>query len=173
MRRRSTSTVARSRPVALVTYQDDAPAEDLVLATALRRRGLAVAHPRWSDPRVDWRAFRLAVVRSTWDYHLRRPEFLRWISRTARSVELWNPPRTLRWNTDKRYLNDLAAAGVPVPPTIRLTGGRPVDVERIFRRFPGRSIVVKPEVSGGGFATSRFGPRQRRAARAEIFRLLR
>ena len=54
------------------------------------------------------------VLRSPWDYAPRRDEFVAW----ARPVpRLANPADVVRWNTDKRYLAELAAAGVPVVPT--------------------------------------------------------
>ena len=68
----------------------------------------------WDDPAVDWAAFDLVVVRSTWDYTLDRTAFLAWAAAVPR---LLNPLPVLTWNTDKHYLRDLAAAGVPVVPT--------------------------------------------------------
>ena len=56
------------------------------------------------------------VVRSTWDYVPRRREYLAWADRVAGVTTLANPADVLRWNTDKRYLADLAAAGVPWSP---------------------------------------------------------
>ena len=68
----------------------------------------------WDDPAVDWDAFDLTVVRSTWDYVGRRDEFLAWAESVPR---LHNPAEVLRWNTDKRYLAELTEAGLPVVPT--------------------------------------------------------
>jgi hypothetical protein len=61
------------------------------------------------------------VVRSCWDYVPRRAEFLAWAQRVPR---LANPAEVLAWNTDKRYLRELAAAGVPVVPTTWVAPGR-------------------------------------------------
>ena len=62
----------------------------------------------WDDADVDWARFDLVVIRSTWDYIDRRDDFVAW----ARSVDrLANPADVIAWNTDKRYLRELAAAG--------------------------------------------------------------
>lgn len=94
----------------------------------------------WDDPRVDWDAFDLAVVRSTWDYVPRREEFLRWAGRVPR---LANPAPILRWNTDKRYLRELEEAGIPIVPTQWVAPGESFEI-----RFDG-PVVVKPTVGAG------------------------
>ena len=54
------------------------------------------------------------------DYARRRDEFVAW----ARTVPaLVNPADVVAWNTDKRYLGQLAAAGAPVVHTDYVTPG--------------------------------------------------
>jgi hypothetical protein len=77
----------------------------------------------WDDPDLDWAGYDLAVIRSTWDYTLRTGAFLAWAERCAALTTLANPPGVVRWNADKRYLGELAAAGVPVVPTRYLPPG--------------------------------------------------
>jgi glutathione synthase/RimK-type ligase-like ATP-grasp enzyme len=107
----------------------------------------------WDAP-LDWGAFDLVVLRSTWDYAERREAFLRW----ARSLrQVLNPVPVLEWNTDKeRYLGDLAAAGVPVVPT------RFVQPGGAFAP-PADTFVVKPAVSAGGRSSARFAAGDERA----------
>lgn len=61
------------------------------LAPALSQHGLTAALVAWDDPTVDWSAFRLCVIRATWNYYLRLPEFLAWAERVATVTALWNP----------------------------------------------------------------------------------
>src|SRR4051794_40396549 len=72
-------------------------ADDVLLARALGDATPAV----WDDPAVDWAAFDLVVIRSTWDYTGRRDQFVEWAQRVG--DRLVNPPEVVRWNTDKRY----------------------------------------------------------------------
>jgi glutathione synthase/RimK-type ligase-like ATP-grasp enzyme len=120
----------------LPELDDDGPA----LLAALEAEGLAPEVAVWDDPAIDWDAYDLVVVRTTWDYWDRRDDFLAW----ARSVpRLANPASVIEWNTDKAYLGRLADAGVPVVPTEYVTsvdGWVP----------PGEPYVVKPTVSAGG-----------------------
>jgi glutathione synthase/RimK-type ligase-like ATP-grasp enzyme len=116
----------------------------------------------WDDPSVEWEAFDLVVLRSTWDYAERREAFLDW----ARSLpSVLNPVLVLEWSTDKqRYLTDLEAAGVPVVRTRFLPPGSTLDP-------PGEPFVVKPTVSAGGRSSARFESDEAHAAEALLARI--
>jgi len=133
---------------------EDGPA----LLEALTTLGIAGMPAVWDSPAVDWQEFGLVVIRSTWDYAERRGEFLDWASRLTRVL---NPLPVLRWSTDKRYLAELEAAGVPVVPTRFLELGE---------RFepPGGRFVVKPVFSAGGRASARYEPEGADAAGAHV-----
>ena len=121
--------------------------DDHLLIAALRERGAEAERPRWDDPGVAWDGFDLVVIRSTWDYTWRRDEFVAWAD--ALGPRLHNTPELVRWNTDKRYIADLAGSGVPVVETTYVAPGDPVPpIER--------EVVVKPTVSAGGRNTGRF-----------------
>ncbi|WP_433324930.1 ATP-grasp domain-containing protein [Spirillospora sp. CA-294931] len=149
--------------VAFATFaaMPEGNAELPLLREALRSGfGIESAVTRWDDPLADWSAHELVVIRSTWDYTTRLEEFLGW----ARAVpRLANPVDVVRWNTDKRYLRDLAEAGVPVVPTL----WDPADLPS---RWP--DLVIKPAVSAGARGTARWGPSQRERARAHLRELL-
>lgn len=120
-------------------------------------RLLGATYEVWSDPEVDWQRYDRVVVRSTWDYTLRVGEFVDWAARVG-PERLRNPPAALAWNADKRYLTDLADAGLPtVPTTFVEPGGAPPELQG--------EVVVKPTVSAGGRDTGRFGPAHHDEAR--------
>lgn len=123
------------------------------------RELLGARWARWDDPGVDWAAFDLVVVRSTWDYQHDLPGFLAWAARVPRLV---NPASVLAWNTDKHYLAAVAAAGLPVVPTTFLAPGDALPAE-----LPGE-LVLKPTVSAGSRDTGRFRPQADRAAAAAL-----
>ena len=138
--------------VALVRSREPeraARADDL-LVERLVARGVSVARPCWDDPDVDWSAFDLAVVRTTWDYAERREEFLAWAQRAGELVPLHNPPDVLRWNTHKGYLLELEERGAPVVPTAWLGQGDRVEVGDVLAARGWSRAVVKPAVGVGG-----------------------
>jgi glutathione synthase/RimK-type ligase-like ATP-grasp enzyme len=123
-----------------------------VLVGALRDAGVdAVALP-WDDPGTDWSGFDLVVIRSTWDYSWRADEFVAWAEKCGAATRLANPAAVVRWNADKRYLGDLAAAGVPVVPTRYLAPG---DAPALP---DGHEYVVKPTSGAGARYAARYTP---------------
>jgi len=148
--------------------------EDLApLETALRAAGVAPSIVEWDDAAIDWSAFDLAVLRSTWDYSMRQPEFLRWIDRISPLTTLVNPREVVRWNTDKHYLAQLAKAGVPVVPSTFVEPGE--DASRALDAFlatAGEEFVVKPSIGAGSRDAQRYARGERDAALAHARRLL-
>ena len=133
---------------------DSGDGDDDGLVAALRRRGLYARWMSWDDPRTE--TADLVILRATWDYAERREEFLAW-SRRVRN--LLNPPALVEWNSDKHYLRDLAAAGVPtVPSWFFEPGDRPT--------LPDGELVVKPAVGAGSIDTLRFTDRSPATAHA-------
>jgi hypothetical protein len=154
-----------SAKVALVTCAEFADLwdDDFPLRDALRERGVTVDAVRWDDPAADWARYDLVVIRSPWDYMSRRDEFVAWAWRVPR---LLNPADIVEWNTDKRYLHELAAAGLPVTPTTyiapRGSWAAPADGE----------WVIKPTVSAASKDTRRYRlPEQRALAEDHVRRL--
>jgi glutathione synthase/RimK-type ligase-like ATP-grasp enzyme len=153
--------------VALATCSllPDLDDDERSLIRALDTCGLA-AEPRvWDDPSIRWDDCRLVVVRSTWDYSDRRDAFLEWCAGVPRVL---NPVPVIRWNTDKTYLRDLEAAGIPVVATSWIApasgpGEWPL---------PKGHVVVKPAISSGSQRTSRYDPFNHDVARLHIQRLL-
>lgn len=115
----------------------------------------------WDDPEVDWSRFDVAIIRSTWNYTERLDEFLAWAARTAEVTTLMNPLPTLLWNTDKRYLADLADRDLPVAPTTFVAPGDEWDGDL------SGMVVVKPSV-GAGSAGARLFRHQPSAAREHM-----
>ncbi|MFY1693740.1 ATP-grasp domain-containing protein [Plantactinospora sp. WMMB782] len=154
--------------VALVTCAElpELDPDDRLLLAPLAERGLRVEAAVWDDPAVDWAGYALAVLRSAWDYPTRRAEFVAWAESVPR---LANPAGLVCWNTDKRYLRELAGAGVPTVPTDWLAP----DTDWVLPAEPGE-YVLKPVVGAGSLDTGRYdltGAEHRELAVAHVRRL--
>ena len=126
-------------------HDDDLP----LLVAAAADAGVRAEVVRWDDADADWDGVDRVVVRSCWDYTWRLQEFLAW---AARVPVVHNPVEVLRWNADKTYLRDVAAAGCPVVPTVW-------DPESADELPDAAEWVVKPSVSAGSRDTARWASR--------------
>ena len=111
----------------------------------------------WDDPAVDWAAFDLVVVRSTWDYQERR-DAVPGLGAGLGDAAVNPPDGRSSWNTDKRYLRRArrrrAARGADRRSSRPARRSRAPD-GRVRRQADGRA---------GSRDTARFEPRRRRAA---------
>lgn len=142
--------------------------EDLApLLAALHAANIKAEVCDWDDDAVDWSGYSAVLLRSTWDYTRRLNEFLAWCERVSTVTSLLNPLDVVRWNCDKRYLRDLAKAGVPVVESVFIEPGTPADAFPEYREF-----VVKPAISAGSRDTRRHLHERRPEAIAHIQDLL-
>ncbi|WP_069773917.1 RimK family alpha-L-glutamate ligase [Streptomyces sp. LUP30] len=155
--------------VALVTYDPRSQASkdvDLpVLVEALRAAGAEADGVFWDDADVDWASYDLVVIRSTWDYSWRADEFTAWAQKVAAVTRLANPAAVVRWNADKRYLGELAAAGVPTVPTRYFAPGEPAELPA------GGEYVIKPASGAGARYAARYTPDAHETAVRHLARL--
>lgn len=170
MRKGQTQNVPRLALATCAQYPD-LTEDDRWLIAPLREAGAVASPAVWNDPSVDWASFDCVVIRSCWDYYKRHEDFLGWAaSLVGYGVDLWNRPETVLWNHDKKYLSQLAAAGVDVVPTIWLPQGEPVDWARLFEIAGADELIVKPTVSASAHWTLRVCLRSLPSLRAPLQR---
>ncbi|MHA6667269.1 ATP-grasp domain-containing protein [Homoserinimonas sp. A447] len=117
--------------------------DDRMLVAALQEHGVVAEQVVWSAPGVDWDSYDVALIRSTWDYIDERGSFLSVLAAIeSSSCLLFNAVDAVRWNSDKSYLFDLEAWGIPIVPTVRAS---------TFLDDPAgwSSVVIKPTVGTG------------------------
>lgn len=138
--------------VALATCKEfpDLEEPERLLIPPLADLGVTAVPAVWDDTTVDWSGFDLVVNRGTWDYAERIEEFLGWVERVSGVTTLLNPGPVVAWNVNKRYLGELATAGIPVVPTTFLAPGDDVALPATGE------YVVKPTVSAGSRDTARY-----------------
>lgn len=143
--------------IALISYQVQekytlgiAKDEDSLLLDFLGRKGLDVERVIWNDPTVNWTDFQIAVLKSPWDYHENMKDFLRWLDLLLHlDIRLLNPDPLIRWNSDKHYLKEIAAAGFKTIPSLFLEKGEQPDFIALFEKLGTETIIVKPCISAG------------------------
>jgi len=119
--------------------------DDDAVVPALESLGFSVSWAAW-DSGISFEEADAVILRATWDYASRRPEFLLWCESVP---SLFNSADVVRWNTDKAYLAELLDAGLAVVPTTLVAPGDTA-------RFPSSDFVVKPSVGAGSRGAARF-----------------
>ncbi|HEY0166225.1 MAG TPA: hypothetical protein VGB75_04205 [Jatrophihabitans sp.] len=138
-----------SRRIALASCQalPTGDGDDLALLAPLAALGVEASMVPWDQPGVEWSRFDATIIRATWDYTSRREDFLAWAASVPR---LHNPLSVIEANSDKSYLVDLAAAGLPVVQTwLAPIGAEPELPES-------GEFVLKPAVGAGSRGAGRF-----------------
>ena len=154
--------------IALVTTQAARGHDhDLDILTA----ALDAAHQKWQivnwdDASIDWSQFSIAVLRSTWDYYARLDEFVAWVDLVSAQTTLCNPAEIVRWNVDKRYLQEMSAHGIPVMATTFVA-----QLIDITQELIAQDVIIKPVVSAGSNNTARHR-NDPVAARAQLDHIL-
>ncbi|WP_370961442.1 RimK family alpha-L-glutamate ligase [Amycolatopsis sp. cg9] len=135
-------------PTAVLVSCSELPSgdgDDDAVVPALSALGFSVSWAPW-DSSFDFSSADAVILRATWDYASRRPEFLAWCESVP---SLLNSADVVRWNTDKSYLGELLDAGLAVVPTALVAPGDEA-------RFPSSDFVVKPSVGAGSRGAARF-----------------
>lgn len=120
------------------------------LGASFAAHGATVEALSWDDHHARFGAFDAVVIGTTWDYWDRHAEFLATLRRIESETRLFNASTLVAWNSDKRYLGDLAARGVPLPPTVFLDHATEDAVRSAFD-------ALVPEVDGELVVKRRIG----------------
>ncbi len=132
--------IALATAVAATGLDEDMPA----LLRACAAAGFDAQALAWDDPTVSWTRFDAVLLRSTWDYTERLPEFLNWCERVDRETVLLNPlPQFHVGGSIFGALSAVAAGWTVVIPTP--LGARNPNVVRDWW-----SLVERNKVTLGG-----------------------
>jgi hypothetical protein len=127
------------------------------LRPAFEAAGMELVEIDWRAPLEAFDGMALVLLGTAWDYQDHLAEFLaRLEALEAAGIAVCNPPEMVRWNGDKRYLKQLAAAGVPAIPTLWFDDAGRSDVAIALDAFAAPRVVVKRQVGAGGLGQHSF-----------------
>ncbi|GGK10710.1 ATP-grasp domain-containing protein [Luteimonas terricola] len=129
------------------------------LQDALSSQGIVAVPTPWTahvDAADGLRRFARVLPLLVWGYHCDHARWLRACATWRQAgIPMSNPADVLAWNSDKRYLLELAARGVAVPPTVLMSEVTGAQLRRVFAETGADELIVKPTVSGGAWRTRR------------------
>ena len=112
----------------------------------------------WADEKLDWASFDAALIGTTWDYWDQPGQFLATLEKIETQTHLFNTSATVRWNSDKRYLKELAAKGARTIPTLwidKVGGG---EFKSAFETLGSNDLVFKRQIGAGADGQFRLSP---------------
>ena len=125
-------------------------------ARVLEGRGVQVDPVPWTQA-ADLDSYDLVLPLVAWGYHERYGEWLALLDRfEEKAVPVTNSPAILRWSSDKSYLAELGAKGVPTVPSIVAQSLDEAALQNARERFSCTTLVVKPPVSASAHQTYRL-----------------
>jgi glutathione synthase/RimK-type ligase-like ATP-grasp enzyme len=125
--------------------------EDSELLFFLQQKGLQIDAVIWNDDTINWKNYDIILIKSPWDYHEKILSFYSWLENIkSLGIRMLNPIDIIKWNSNKRYLDDIFKAGLPVIPSIYLDKGTQIPTDNsLFSQLNTDKIVVKPCISAG------------------------
>jgi glutathione synthase/RimK-type ligase-like ATP-grasp enzyme len=153
------SVPTSSPTVAIASFVErpDLRSDDAYLREAMEKVGIQPVPVIWDEESIPWHEFDACLIRSVSDYHLKRESFLDWLRRLPRLTSVWNEPALVAWNTDKSYLRELSAQGIPIIPTLWLEKGDDIELAELLEFQGWSDAVLKPRVGLAAQQIARVG----------------
>lgn len=99
------------------------------------------------------RQYKAVVIRTIWNYYKKSLTFIEFLDFCeANQIPLLNPVDIVRWNMDKRYLQELQADGIELIPT-EFVFNNDKSIFQKARERGWQKMVLKPMISGGSYHT--------------------
>lgn len=135
-------------PEVINDYTQNVLDEDRLLLEACQELGLRTTRTNWDDPEFNWKDTRYIVFRTTWDYFERFDAFSKWLEEVQKLTTLINSKELIYWNLNKKYLLELEAKGVRIPPTKYIDKGNSGMLADIAKLTGWDRFILKPAISG-------------------------
>lgn len=126
------------------------------LQPACKHRLISLEAAVWDDPAFDPSAYEAVIIGTCWDYMEKPALFLETLGRISKQVALLNPIETVRWNTDKSYLRDLAGQGIATIPTLWADAADEAALRGAFAALGTDDIVIKPRIGASAWRQARL-----------------
>lgn len=129
--------------------------DDQKLITSFLDRGHQVGPIDWKLAQDKDFKNSLVLIRTPWDYAESSEDFFKTLEHIDKNNKLLNPLSVVRWNMDKKYLEDFYHKGISVLRTKLFQNFSFANLDEIFEEFTSE-VVIKPRIGAGGINTFRF-----------------
>ena len=122
------------------------------LVPAFAAQGMSLDLIRWREAAAKADDYDAMLPLLVWDYFEgNEAAFTAEMAKAETKTKLFNNFKTLRWNANKSYLDELENHGAPVISTITVKRVTETGVSRAFEELKTETLVIKPQVGGGAW----------------------
>jgi len=122
------------------------------LVPAFAAEGMEVSLLPWREAAAQAENYDAMLPLLVWDYYEGNEKaFTAEMAKVAAKTKLFNKFKTLRWNSNKSYLDELEHQGASVIPTLMVDRVTETGVARAFKELETDTLVIKPQVGGGAW----------------------
>lgn len=106
----------------------------------------------WREAAKRAEEFDAVLPLLVWDYFEgNEADFIAEMAKVEAKTKLFNNFKTLSWNANKSYLDELEREGAPVISTLTVDRVTETNVARAFEELETDTLVIKPQVGGGAW----------------------
>ena len=122
------------------------------LIPAFAAQGMALDLLPWREAAQRADDYDAMLPLLVWDYFEgNEAAFTAEMAKVEAKTKLFNTFKTLSWNSNKSYLDELETEGAPVISTITVDRVTETNVARAFAQLETDTLVIKPQVGGGAW----------------------
>jgi len=111
----------------------------------------------WTEAAAKAADYDAMMPLMVWDYvHGKKRPFLNAMAKAARQTKLLNSYEVIEWNSDKKYLDDLAKKGAPVISTLSVDRVTETGVNRAFNTLKTDHLIIKPRIGAAAWRQVSF-----------------
>ncbi|MFM2607274.1 hypothetical protein AAFX30_06535 [Vibrio chagasii] len=149
------------KKVALISDSDSLSVDyDMPLITdAFKNTDVQADVVFWDESNPDCSMYDVVVLRSPWTYMEKIQPFIEFCQNIEKNSVLLNPLSVIEWNSDKSYLKQLEAQGIPIIPTEIIYSE--TEIHHALNRIQNsdwdvKEIVIKPTIGAYSFGVVRL-----------------
>ena len=142
-------------------YLLDAHIDDELLKDRLMTLGYSVDIVNWDSQHYNFSKATLAIVRSCWDFHLRKDEYLHTLKQISKQTTLVNSYELIYRYFSKCYLLKMQQSGINTVPTFIASSTE--ELPEIISDIESEQIVLKPAISASGDNTYKLNKKDRKS----------
>lgn len=147
-----------NKTIAILTCKEmpDMLPYDGLIISKLQKAGVKASIFIWDELSeseiINLKNFDLVLIRTIWDYYKKVHRYLKFLNELEKyEINVLNPIDIVRWNMDKKYLDELQKEGFTIIPTLFAYNNEDLFDDALKKGWD--KMILKPMISAGSYHT--------------------